>query len=166
MCFTNENKLMRFWTVQICPSMIRSPQRSQEKSCHVQVVVGPSFPLAGSACRRATIILLICLWHTRGSMMLQWLCCGSWPAALLCTFHLSTIPITDFSLLHCLLFLWPLELLPEEWEAHSPATQLGSIWSPSVSSLVRKDPCWLRLGRAIGAALCRERADVCAGGLL
>lgn len=28
----------------------------------------------------------------------------------------------------------------------------------------RKDPCWLRLGRALEAAVCRERLDVCAGG--
>lgn len=59
------------------------------------MAVDPLSPLAGSAHKHAAITLLICLLHTRRSMILQWLCCGSWPAALLCTFYLPTVPITN-----------------------------------------------------------------------
>lgn len=80
----------KFWTnLSICS------QEPMEKSCHLQVVVDLLFPLTGSAHQLAAITLLICLWHTR-SVILQWLCCGSRPAALQCTFYLATAPITNF----------------------------------------------------------------------
>ena len=52
--FTNGKNLMRFSTAQICQSVIRNPWRFQEKSCHMQVVVDPLFPLADSAHKHAS----------------------------------------------------------------------------------------------------------------
>lgn len=87
---------MRFWTAQICQFVIRNAWRFQEKSCHMQVVIDPSFGwFCSQACSNYPSHLSpaykeICD-HTA-----QWLCCGRWPAALLYTFSLLTDPVTDF----------------------------------------------------------------------
>lgn len=107
----------RFWT--ICS------QEPMEKSCHLQVVVDLLFPLTGSAHQHAAITLLICLWHTRGSVILQWPCCGSRPAALLCTFYLSTAPITNF---HGCLAFFPAVVRAFALKVGDPWSCHSSVW--------------------------------------